>query len=94
MHLIREVKLLRPFIVSSQVYIYVYVHYGVWGAVIRGAGCGSYRQSVLKWNGWGYRDSQFFVNHRGQAEFNGKRYDIVCLNLTLCKQIYPITPNV
>lgn len=34
------------------------------------------RQSVLKWNGWGYRDSQFFVNHRGQAEFNGKRYEI------------------
>lgn len=34
-----------------------------------------YRQSVLKWNGWGYRDSRFFVNPRGQAEFMGKRYD-------------------
>ena len=31
------------------------------------------RQSVVKWNGWGYRDSYFFFNPSGQAEFNGKR---------------------
>ena len=31
------------------------------------------RQSVLKWNGWGYRDSHFFVNNNGLAQFNGKR---------------------
>ena len=31
------------------------------------------RQSVLKWNGWGYRDSYFKVNSQGQAEFHGRR---------------------
>ena len=38
------------------------------------------RQSVLKWNGWGYRDSRFIVNERGQAQFNGKRSEfVVCI---------------
>jgi alkyldihydroxyacetonephosphate synthase len=34
------------------------------------------RQSVVKWNGWGYRDSYFFFNPSGQAEFNGRRYEL------------------
>ncbi|XP_043931246.1 alkyldihydroxyacetonephosphate synthase, peroxisomal [Protopterus annectens] len=33
-----------------------------------------HRQEVLKWNGWGYNDSKFMFNKKGQAEFTGKRY--------------------
>uniref|UniRef100_A0A8C4S5Q2 Alkylglycerone-phosphate synthase n=1 Tax=Erpetoichthys calabaricus TaxID=27687 RepID=A0A8C4S5Q2_ERPCA len=32
------------------------------------------RQDLLKWNGWGYSDSKFIFNKKGQAEFTGKRY--------------------
>uniref|UniRef100_A0A8C9VMA4 Alkylglycerone-phosphate synthase n=1 Tax=Scleropages formosus TaxID=113540 RepID=A0A8C9VMA4_SCLFO len=32
------------------------------------------RQEVMKWNGWGYSDSRFFFNKKGQAELTGKRY--------------------
>ncbi|KAJ7398014.1 Alkyldihydroxyacetonephosphate synthase, peroxisomal [Pitangus sulphuratus] len=32
------------------------------------------RQELLKWNGWGYNDSKFIFNKKGQAEFTGKRY--------------------
>nr|XP_014349357.1 PREDICTED: alkyldihydroxyacetonephosphate synthase, peroxisomal isoform X2 [Latimeria chalumnae] len=32
------------------------------------------RQELLKWNGWGYNDSKFTFNKKGQAEFTGKRY--------------------
>ncbi|XP_041119372.1 alkyldihydroxyacetonephosphate synthase, peroxisomal-like [Polyodon spathula] len=32
------------------------------------------RQEILKWNGWGYNDSKFIFNKKGQAEFTGKRY--------------------
>uniref|UniRef100_A0A671YFE0 Alkylglycerone-phosphate synthase n=1 Tax=Sparus aurata TaxID=8175 RepID=A0A671YFE0_SPAAU len=28
----------------------------------------------MKWNGWGYSDSKFLFNKKGQAEFTGKRY--------------------
>uniref|UniRef100_A0A3P8U3E9 Alkylglycerone-phosphate synthase n=1 Tax=Amphiprion percula TaxID=161767 RepID=A0A3P8U3E9_AMPPE len=28
----------------------------------------------MKWNGWGYSDSRFFFNKKGQAEFTGRRY--------------------
>uniref|UniRef100_A0A4X1UIV5 Alkylglycerone-phosphate synthase n=2 Tax=Sus scrofa TaxID=9823 RepID=A0A4X1UIV5_PIG len=31
------------------------------------------RQEVMKWNGWGYNDSKFFFNKKGQVEFTGKR---------------------
>uniref|UniRef100_A0A2K6FJ53 Alkylglycerone-phosphate synthase n=1 Tax=Propithecus coquereli TaxID=379532 RepID=A0A2K6FJ53_PROCO len=31
------------------------------------------RQEVMKWNGWGYNDSKFFFNKKGQIEFSGKR---------------------
>ncbi|OCT63629.1 hypothetical protein XELAEV_18044727mg [Xenopus laevis] len=34
------------------------------------------RQEVLKWNGWGYNDSKFTFNKKGQAEFTGKRYKL------------------
>ncbi|KAM9486490.1 alkyldihydroxyacetonephosphate synthase, peroxisomal [Clarias gariepinus] len=32
------------------------------------------RQETMKWNGWGYSDSRFFFNKKGQAEFTGRRY--------------------
>ncbi|NWQ70787.1 ADAS protein, partial [Neopipo cinnamomea] len=32
------------------------------------------RQELLKWNGWGYNDSKFIFNKKGQVEFTGKRY--------------------
>uniref|UniRef100_A0A3B3VEE6 Alkylglycerone-phosphate synthase n=1 Tax=Poecilia latipinna TaxID=48699 RepID=A0A3B3VEE6_9TELE len=28
----------------------------------------------MKWNGWGYSDSRFLFNKKGQAEFTGNRY--------------------
>ncbi|KAI0216429.1 hypothetical protein LSAT2_031541 [Lamellibrachia satsuma] len=31
------------------------------------------RQELLKWNGWGYRDSKFVVNKNGHVEFTGER---------------------
>ncbi|XP_065838679.1 alkyldihydroxyacetonephosphate synthase, peroxisomal-like [Oscarella lobularis] len=36
------------------------------------------RHSTLKWNGWGYKDSKFQINSRGQVEFTGNsgRYKI------------------
>ncbi|KAL2723627.1 alkyldihydroxyacetonephosphate synthase [Vespula maculifrons] len=34
------------------------------------------RQDVLKWNGWGYRDSQFRLNDNNIIEFSGGRYPI------------------
>ncbi|XP_012260173.2 alkyldihydroxyacetonephosphate synthase isoform X1 [Athalia rosae] len=33
-----------------------------------------HRQDLLRWNGWGYKDSQFRVNDKQQLEFTGKRY--------------------
>ncbi|XP_041371951.1 alkyldihydroxyacetonephosphate synthase, peroxisomal-like [Gigantopelta aegis] len=32
------------------------------------------RQDVLKWNGWGYKDSKFLINKEGHVEFSGERY--------------------
>jgi hypothetical protein len=32
-----------------------------------------HREKVLKWNGWGYRDSGFRFNEKNMAEFTGKR---------------------
>uniref|UniRef100_A0A3P9I1K0 Alkylglycerone-phosphate synthase n=2 Tax=Oryzias latipes TaxID=8090 RepID=A0A3P9I1K0_ORYLA len=34
------------------------------------------RQEIMKWNGWGYSDSKFVYNKKGQAEFTGKRYKL------------------
>ncbi|CAI2349846.1 unnamed protein product [Caenorhabditis sp. 36 PRJEB53466] len=36
----------------------------------------SYRDEILKWNGWGYTDSQFAINKQGHVTFTGKKYDI------------------
>ncbi|KAG7282210.1 hypothetical protein CRUP_038378, partial [Coryphaenoides rupestris] len=35
---------------------------------------GAEEEEVMKWNGWGYSDSRFHFNKKGQAEFTGKRY--------------------
>ncbi|XP_046330946.2 alkyldihydroxyacetonephosphate synthase, peroxisomal-like [Haliotis rufescens] len=32
------------------------------------------RQEVLKWNGWGYKDSKFLINKDGHVQFSGERY--------------------
>lgn len=42
------------------------------------------RQEIMKWNGWGYSDSRFFFNKKGQAEFTGKRYRIAACKALLC----------
>ncbi|XP_043750789.1 alkyldihydroxyacetonephosphate synthase, peroxisomal [Cervus elaphus] len=34
------------------------------------------RQEVMKWNGWGYNDSKFIFNKKGQIELTGKRYPL------------------
>uniref|UniRef100_H0X8I6 Alkylglycerone-phosphate synthase n=1 Tax=Otolemur garnettii TaxID=30611 RepID=H0X8I6_OTOGA len=34
------------------------------------------RQEVMKWNGWGYNDSKFIFNKKGQVELTGKRYPL------------------
>ena len=31
-----------------------------------------FREEVLKWNGWGYKDSGFVVNDKDNIEFTGK----------------------
>uniref|UniRef100_A0A8C7WNX1 Alkylglycerone-phosphate synthase n=1 Tax=Oryzias sinensis TaxID=183150 RepID=A0A8C7WNX1_9TELE len=36
----------------------------------------SHLQEIMKWNGWGYSDSKFVYNKKGQAEFTGKRYKL------------------
>ncbi|PIC41188.1 hypothetical protein B9Z55_008695 [Caenorhabditis nigoni] len=36
----------------------------------------SYRDKILKWNGWGYNDSQFAINKDGHVTFTGDKYDI------------------
>ncbi|XP_045560359.1 alkyldihydroxyacetonephosphate synthase, peroxisomal [Salmo salar] len=39
------------------------------------------RQELMKWNGWGYSDSKFLFNKKGQAEFTGKRYSLSGMTL-------------
>ncbi|KAK0415892.1 hypothetical protein QR680_012177 [Steinernema hermaphroditum] len=36
----------------------------------------SYRDNILKWNGWGYDDSYFQLNKKGQVTLSGGRYDM------------------
>uniref|UniRef100_A0A674C471 Alkylglycerone-phosphate synthase n=1 Tax=Salmo trutta TaxID=8032 RepID=A0A674C471_SALTR len=36
---------------------------------------------LMKWNGWGYSDSKFLFNKKGQAEFTGKRYRLSGMTL-------------
>uniref|UniRef100_A0A1B0DQ65 Alkylglycerone-phosphate synthase n=1 Tax=Phlebotomus papatasi TaxID=29031 RepID=A0A1B0DQ65_PHLPP len=35
-----------------------------------------YTHELLKWNGWGYNDSKFYVNHDKILAFSGSRYPI------------------
>ncbi|XP_047401052.1 alkyldihydroxyacetonephosphate synthase, peroxisomal isoform X2 [Sciurus carolinensis] len=44
------------------------------------------RQEVMKWNGWGYNDSKFFFNKKGEAELTGKRYPLSGLTLPALKE--------
>ncbi|KAM7105632.1 alkyldihydroxyacetonephosphate synthase, peroxisomal isoform 2-T2 [Molossus nigricans] len=43
------------------------------------------RQEVLKWNGWGYNDSKFVFNKKGQMELTGKRYPLSGMSLPTFK---------
>ncbi|CAI4230594.1 unnamed protein product [Auanema sp. JU1783] len=36
----------------------------------------SYRDKILKWNGWGYADSYFKLNEKGQVTFTGNKYEM------------------
>ncbi|CAD6197581.1 unnamed protein product [Caenorhabditis auriculariae] len=36
----------------------------------------SYRDKILKWNGWGYNDSMFTIDKAGHVTFTGDKYDI------------------
>ncbi|WAR04883.1 ADAS-like protein [Mya arenaria] len=40
------------------------------------------RQELLKWNGWGYKDSKFIVNKDNHVEFTGERYQLSGHTLT------------
>ncbi|KAM5267852.1 alkyldihydroxyacetonephosphate synthase, peroxisomal [Hipposideros larvatus] len=44
------------------------------------------RQEVMKWNGWGYNDSKFFFNKKGQIELTGKRYPLSGMILPTFKE--------
>ncbi|XP_019378549.1 PREDICTED: alkyldihydroxyacetonephosphate synthase, peroxisomal, partial [Gavialis gangeticus] len=46
----------------------------------------SLRQELLKWNGWGYNDSKFIFNKKGQVEFTGKRYRLGGTVLPILKE--------
>eukprot|EP00051_Salpingoeca_urceolata_P007868 m.101232 g.101232 ORF g.101232 m.101232 type:complete len:756 (-) comp15448_c0_seq3:111-2378(-) len=43
---------------------------------LRGDVWPEHRQDVLKWNGWGYRDSFFKLNDAGLMMFTGTRYEL------------------
>uniref|UniRef100_A0A665X3F1 Alkylglycerone-phosphate synthase n=1 Tax=Echeneis naucrates TaxID=173247 RepID=A0A665X3F1_ECHNA len=45
----------------------------------------------MKWNGWGYSDSRFFFNKKGQAEFTGKRYKLSGLIIPALKDWFEST---
>ena len=57
--LINILKLIFPFIICLFVCLFV---------------CFLCREKALKWNGWGYNDSSFHINEKGEAMFLGKRY--------------------
>ncbi|KAI5621104.1 alkyldihydroxyacetonephosphate synthase, peroxisomal, partial [Silurus asotus] len=49
------------------------------------------RQEIMKWNGWGYSDSRFLFNKKGQAEFTGRRYRLSGLILPSLKDWFEST---
>uniref|UniRef100_A0A1I7XJI2 Alkylglycerone-phosphate synthase n=1 Tax=Heterorhabditis bacteriophora TaxID=37862 RepID=A0A1I7XJI2_HETBA len=36
----------------------------------------SYRDQILKWNGWGYTESYFKLNQQGHVTMSGDKYDM------------------
>lgn len=47
----------------------------------------TFRQEVLKWNGWGYKDSKFEVDPKTMMfRFTGERYKIGSHNLPLFRK--------
>uniref|UniRef100_A0A673AXH4 Alkylglycerone-phosphate synthase n=1 Tax=Sphaeramia orbicularis TaxID=375764 RepID=A0A673AXH4_9TELE len=45
----------------------------------------------MKWNGWGYVDSKFQFNKKGQAEFTGKRYRLSGMVMPALKEWFEST---
>lgn len=43
------------------------------------------RQDLLKWNGWGYKDSKFILNKEKQVKFTGDRYRLSGKTLPLLR---------
>lgn len=43
------------------------------------------REDILKWNGWGYSDTQFKIDENGQVAFTGSRYKLSGLVLPLLR---------
>uniref|UniRef100_A0A673B1E7 Alkylglycerone-phosphate synthase n=1 Tax=Sphaeramia orbicularis TaxID=375764 RepID=A0A673B1E7_9TELE len=48
-------------------------------------------QEIMKWNGWGYVDSKFQFNKKGQAEFTGKRYRLSGMVMPALKEWFEST---
>ncbi|XP_050541576.1 alkyldihydroxyacetonephosphate synthase isoform X2 [Daktulosphaira vitifoliae] len=53
-----------------------------------------FRSKVLKWNGWGYKDSKFFVTKEGVIRFTGNRYPIGEIDLPFFTQWVQKTLNI
>ncbi|TKS67179.1 Alkyldihydroxyacetonephosphate synthase, peroxisomal [Collichthys lucidus] len=49
------------------------------------------RHEIMKWNGWGYSDSRFLFNKKGQAEFTGKRYRLSGMIMPGLKDWFEVT---
>ncbi|KAG9477374.1 hypothetical protein GDO78_002658 [Eleutherodactylus coqui] len=49
-------------------------------------------QELLKWNGWGYNDSKFTFNKKGQAEFTDCHDDVLRIVDLACKHNVCIIP--
>lgn len=43
------------------------------------------REEVIRWNGWGYSDSGFVLNDKGNIEFTGKGR---CVGLAFAQGAY------
>ena len=52
-----------------------------------------HRHEVLKWNGWGYSDSSFYMNESGIVSFRGKRYELGGMELPLLREWMEVTRN-
>ncbi|XP_020281461.1 alkyldihydroxyacetonephosphate synthase isoform X2 [Pseudomyrmex gracilis] len=53
------------------------------------------RQQLLRWNGWGYKDSGFRINDKNLIEFTGNRYPIGNLELPYftkwCEEVFDVS---